>query len=253
MNVFSLSVFIDCKGLVFFLKACIVLNMIKILIISDGHGAVEKLSGLTKIAAQCDAVIFAGDFAAFQKPETGLPFLKELVKLHKHIFAVLGNCDPPEFEAELKKSGISVSASLKKFGELYFAGSGGGSKFTGTTPYERSDEELVSDLAPAAAEAEKAGGVLKNLILVCHNPPHGTKTDKVAPLVHVGSKGITQFIETYQPVLAVSGHIHESFAVDKIGNTVLVNPGALMEGRYAVAEVSCGNGNTEVHIDLKTL
>ena len=188
-----------------------------------------------------------------QNPETGLPFLQELVKLHKNIFAVLGNCDPPEFEAELSKTGISISASLKKFGELYFAGSGGGSKFTGTTPYERSDEELVNDLAPAAAEAEKAGGIFKNLILVCHNPPHGTKTDKAASLVHVGSKGITRFIGTYQPILVVSGHIHESFAVDKIGNTVLVNPGALMENRYALAEIACNNGNAEIRVVLKTL
>lgn len=225
----------------------------KILIISDGHGAVEKLCGLKETAAKCDAVIFAGDFAAFQKPETGLPFLQELVKLHSNIFAVLGNCDPPEFEAELKKNGISVSAALKQFGELYFAGSGGGSKFTGTTPYERTDKELASDLAPAAVEADKTGGILKNLILVCHNPPHGTKTDKVAPLVHVGSTGIRHFIETYQPILAVSGHIHESFAVDKIGNTVLVNPGALLENRYAVAEIHCDNGHTEVSVALKVL
>ncbi len=213
--------------------------MTKFLIISDGHGDVEKLRAVKKAAEASDAVIFAGDFAAFQKPETGMPFLTELLKLHTHIFAVLGNCDPQEFEAELKKAEISITNSLKKFNGFHFIGSGGGSKFTGTTPYERTDEELVSDLADVQQKAKnEKDGKIKNLILVCHNPPHGVKTDKVAPLVHVGSKGIRQFIERYRPILTVSGHIHEAFAIDKIGETVLINPGALMDGRYATAEIS---------------
>lgn len=223
----------------------------KLLIISDGHGDLEKLKRIKPVADGVDAIIFGGDFAAFKKIETGAPFLNELLKIHKNIFAVLGNCDAPEFEKKLKDAGVSITGEVKNFEGLIFAGSGGGSKFTGTTPYERTDEELVKDLTDAFEKANitEAG----NLVLVCHNPPHGAKVDKVAPMVHVGSKGITAFIEKHKPLLVVSGHIHESFAVDKIGETVLVNPGALMEGRYALAEITKNEKGFKVSVELKTL
>lgn len=209
----------------------------KLLIISDGHGAVEKLHALKSVAQSVDMVLFGGDFAEFNRLETGRPFLQELLKLHDTVFAVIGNCDPPDFRTEIEESGISIESSLSHFDGFLLAGSGGGSKFTGATPNERSDEDLVSDLHAAEALSEKAD-IINNLIIVTHNPPHKTALDKVAPLVHVGSPLIRAFIERYQPLLAVSGHIHESFAIDTIGKTLLVNPGSLAEGRYALAEIT---------------
>lgn len=227
----------------------------RILIISDGHGNVENLELLKKMESSADCVIYAGDFAAFQKPETGEPFLKALLGLNKNIFAVLGNCDEPKFESLLKQKNISVTGQVREFNGYHFLGSGGGSKFTGTTPYERTDEELVSDLTiiDELIDVNVLKNIVGNLILICHNPPYGKKVDKVAPLVHVGSKGITQFIEKYKPILVVSGHIHEAFGIDKIDNTVLVNPGALLEGRYAVAEINNFNDSVDINIELKTL
>ncbi|EFW37616.1 metallophosphoesterase [Treponema phagedenis] len=226
----------------------------KVLIISDGHGAIDNLRLLKSEAEQCDFVIFGGDFAAFNKPETGLPFLKELVKLHDTVFAVLGNCDEPDFIEHLDAAGISIEKSLSQYEGLMLTGSGGGSKFTGTTPYERTDEELVSDLHLVEENFSEDESPINNLIVVAHNPPHKTKLDKVAPLVHVGSPLIRSFIEKHQPLLVVSGHIHESFATDTLGNSVLVNPGALVEGRYARAEI---NGNKKqgfsVSVELKQL
>ena len=75
----------------------------------------------------------------------------------------------------------------------------------------------------------------------------------VAPLVHVGSKLIRQFIEEMQPILAVSGHIHEAFALDSIGQTVVLNPGALCDGRFAIAEIIKENGKYKVNASLKTI
>jgi Icc-related predicted phosphoesterase len=71
----------------------------------------------------------------------------------------------------------------------------------------------------------------------------------------VGSPLIRSFIEARQPLLVVSGHIHESFAIDTIGSSTLVNPGSLAEGRYAVAEITGGNGKpfAIASIELKTL
>ena len=43
---------------------------------------------------------------------------------------------------------------------------------------------------------------------------------------HVGSKAVREVIEEYQPMIGLHGHIHESYAKDKIGNTPVVNPGS---------------------------
>jgi Icc-related predicted phosphoesterase len=45
-------------------------------------------------------------------------------------------------------------------------------------------------------------------------------------LIHVGSTAIRKLIEKYQPLLGMHGHIHESYAEDKIGSTVVLNPGS---------------------------
>ena len=219
-------------------------NSVNLLIISDGHGDTERLERLKPVAAKADAVLYAGDFAAFGKPETGAPFLERLARLHDNVFAVLGNCDEPGFIEELERRDVCAQGQLSFFDGLAIAGSGGGSKFTGTTPFERVDEELVSDLAIVRQGA--GSDSLKSLVLIAHNPPHGTALDKVESGAHVGSVGIRQFIEDFQPVLAVCGHIHESRAIDQMGETTLVNPGALAEGFYAIAEIAQGSGGKKV-------
>jgi Icc-related predicted phosphoesterase len=44
--------------------------------------------------------------------------------------------------------------------------------------------------------------------------------------VHVGSKAVSKAIEDYQPMIGLHGHIHESSGDDRIGRTVVVNPGS---------------------------
>ena len=220
----------------------------KLLVISDGHGAVDNLSALSKFVQDVDLVLFAGDFAAFNQLETGLPFLKKLRSLHRNVYSVLGNCDPPSFIEELKAFDVNMQATTTHFEDFVLLGSGGASKFTGTTPNERTDEELVSDINLYYEEKED-----DNIILVTHNPPHGVRTDKVAPLVHVGSKLIREFIEEKKPILAISGHIHEAFGIDSIGQTLLLNPGALCDGRFAIVEIIKENGKYKATAVLKSI
>jgi len=238
----------------------------RILIISDGHGAVDQLDRLEPIMKDADAVLFGGDFAQYGKPETGQPFLERLAHAHDRIFAVTGNCDEPFFKDSLDEYDISIEGSLSYYCGLVLSGSGGGSKFDGTTPNERTDEELVSDLHLVAecAGEENPGDesqtdklpvsdeLWNNLILVIHNPPKDTKLDVITNGAHVGSPLIRDFIEKYKPLLVVSGHIHESAAIDKIGGTTLINPGALLQGKYAIAEIS-GGGKKPFTIDSITL
>ena len=72
-------------------------------------------------------------------------------------------------------------------------------------------------------------------------PPHDSGLD-TAPLLDanlrptvsagnvlrgpVGSIAVRKLIETYQPLLAIHGHIHESGGERKIGTTLCINPGS---------------------------
>ncbi|MBR7063648.1 MAG: metallophosphoesterase family protein [Treponema sp.] len=226
----------------------------KFLVLSDLHGNGNVLEKLDEHFKEADAVLFAGDFAQFGKTETSLPMLELLCKKHDTIFAVLGNCDEPSFAKELDRLGVNVERSLVFFEGLYIAGSGGGSKFTGTTPNEKSEEELMSDFALVqnTSEGADSNGKWRNLILISHNPPKDTNCDAVNATLHAGSVLFRGFIEKISPLVVVTGHIHEGCAIDKIGDTVVINPGALLDGKYATLELEKLDGtwnvkNAELH------
>lgn len=211
----------------------------KFLVISDLHGNLEMLDRLGSQFREADGVIFAGDFAQFQHEETGLPALEKLCSKHDVIFSVIGNCDNPSFTAETEKRDISVERQLVFHEDLAFAGSGGGSKFTGTTPNERTEEELFSDLQIITGQEQQEWN---NLIVITHNPPKDTCCDKISSGIHVGSSLMRSFIEQYKPLAVVTGHIHESAGICTEGNTTVINPGALLEGKYAWLELEQSGG-----------
>lgn len=231
----------------------------KVLIISDGHGDLARLEQIEPVAAYADLVLYGGDFAAFGKIETGKPYLERLAHLHDRVFAVTGNCDEPEFRETLEEFDISIEGSLSYFNGLMFSGSGGALQFTGDTPNERSDEDLASDLHLVTESVPEGFSDTdeswSNLVVIAHHPPKDTLLDTVSSGIHVGSPLIRKFIETWKPLLVVSGHIHESAAVDKIGPTHLVNPGSLAAGQYAMAEITGGKKIpfTVSSLELKTL
>ena len=215
----------------------------KFLVLSDMHGDFEKLDRLDEKFKAADAVIFGGDFSKFKSPETGLPAMEALCKKHDVIFSVIGNCDELNLLVESEARDINVEGSLVNHEGLFLAGSGGGTKFSGEAPFERTEEDLLSDLKIISNGED---GDWNNLILVIHNPPKDTGCDKIKSGIHVGSQELRNFIEKYKPLAVVTGHIHESAAVDKIGDSVIINPGALFEGRYGWLELEATNGKWEV-------
>jgi Icc-related predicted phosphoesterase len=76
---------------------------------------------------------------------------------------------------------------------------------------------------------------------MAHNPPFDTQTDCVGFGRSVGSKAVRRFIEKYQPDVCVTGHIHESRAVDRVGKTQIINPGLFGSGGYVVIRLA-GSG-----------
>lgn len=211
----------------------------KFLVLSDIHGDLSNLDKLDSRFEQADAVLFGGDFAKFEHEETGRPVLEKLLSKHDDIFAVIGNCDNPDFLSEIEKTDISVEGTLAFHDGIAICGSGGGTKFTGTTPFERDEEEILSDynvVENSTAECGDVEGRWSNLVLIMHNPPKDTACDALPNGIHVGSEKLRAYIEKRRPFLVVTGHIHESAGIEKLEGTTVINPGSLAEGKYAWVE-----------------
>lgn len=222
----------------------------KFLILSDIHGNPENLEKLDAQIKESDGIIFAGDFTRIGEPETGIQALEALCKKSETIFSVTGNCDAPDFIEEIEKRDISVQKTLVNYEGLMFTGCGGGTPFDGSTPNEREEDEILTDLNIILQDESE----WDNLVTVMHNPPFETKCDTITSGIHVGSKKLREYIETVKPLMVVTGHIHESKGIDTIGETTIINPGALFEGNYAVAEISKVQGKWKVvKAELKSI
>ena len=212
----------------------------KILILSDLHAHNDVLDKMDDVFAKSDAVLFAGDFAACFKPETGKEALLQLCKKHDTIFAVLGNCDNEDFLEDLEEQDVCVEKTLVYHEGLAIAGAGGGTYFTGKTEFEREEQDIIADFNIVKNCVEEIGdkSLWKNLILICHNPPKGKTVDAVNENLHAGSELFARYIEENQPLAVVCGHIHEGVGMEKIGETLVINPGSLGEaGSYAQMEI----------------
>ena len=230
----------------------------KFLILSDIHGNLENIEKLDGEFKAADVVLFGGDFAKFKAEETGKPVLDALLKKHDCIFSVIGNCDSPDFLEEIENADISVEGNLTFHGVIAICGAGGGTKFSGDTPNERDEDDILSDFNVVESSSEQCAdenGHWQNLVLIMHNPPKDTKCDMIPNGVHVGSQLLREYIEKRAPFLVVTGHIHESAGIDTVGNSTVINPGSLLEGKYAWAESEKdSDGNWKVtKAELRTL
>ncbi len=202
----------------------------------------------------------------FKKGET---VLKKLNSLELPVFTVLGNHDyPPDdlrdfskkekgwewkwenqlsfFPKAIKKyrNIQRVDYSYGRFGEYIIIGARGHSApgRVKSRAYRRYKRKL-DNLFKRFKEENKD----KKVIFLTHNVPYKTKLDllgkKTHELVrgrHAGSKMFRRIIEKYQPILHVGGHIGERMGKDKIGKTILINPGEAHHGKAVIIEIDGG-------------
>ncbi|MFA5174111.1 MAG: metallophosphoesterase [Candidatus Pacearchaeota archaeon] len=84
----------------------------------------------------------------------------------------------------------------------------------------------------------------KKIIFVSHVVPNNTKLDKIrdkkahkwARGKHFGSKLMRRIVDKWHPILNLSGHFHENIGEDRLGKTLIVNPGAAVEGKAAIID-----------------
>lgn len=186
----------------------------RILAFTDSHGNKKILRELSKKVKKenPDIIICAGDFTNFERKMEETLF--DINMLGKPVFLVHGNHEDPENIQNAVDLFDHIKFIHKKrfrIGKYEIMGFGGGGFSQTDKEFERYSKHIKTK---------------KRLILVTHAPPYGTKLDFLHN-AHRGNRSFSNFIRKSQPLLSISGHLHETFGEqDKIGKTVLINPGA---------------------------
>lgn len=194
----------------------------KILAFSDLHRDLEQAARLVEMSKQADVVIGAGDFASVHD---GLEeMIGALSEIEAPAVLVAGNnetLDALKNAASGWSSATVLHGDSVEIGGKTFFGLGGGIP---VTPWDWS-----FDVEEEAARAE-LGGLPESAVLVVHSPPKG-HCDESGDGTHLGSEAILEAIEERQPLIAVCGHIHESWGrTSKVGVTEITNLGP--NGRF---------------------
>ena len=213
--------------------------------VADFHGIPGGENNLLKFLKRgYDCLALIGDITNFGPANLAESLLKRVKATGVPTFAVPGNCDPKQILQVLEKYGVNLHGKRERLGDATFVGLGGSNLTPFNTPFELTEAEIQEELAALTCTTDA------NWVLITHAPPHGTKLDQIAEGTHVGSKSIRKFIEQKQPLVALCGHVHEARNTDKLGRTLMVNPGQISKG-YA-AEVTI-NSSSEIHAKLLEL
>lgn len=240
----------------------------RILALSDIHGRVERLRRVREALPEVpDAIVCTGDIVKgaargdewlAAKVEGREPDReKETIKLEAQqdrsfyrgffdfvrqwgvpTFLVPGNMDAPRrryFETVLQKAPDSgkihcVHGLPALWGDFLVLGVGGEIAEEG-----REDFFVLQVPGWEAAYLMSCSPEFANRkIFLFHTPPIGTlDLDKGQ---HKGNRVVNELIEKHNPWLAFCGHAHNSPGKEPIGRSVVINPGALKVGYFAVVD-----------------
>jgi Icc-related predicted phosphoesterase len=196
--------------------------------VGDLHGQADQIGRIPDIST-AQGVLVSGDITNRGSRATAAKILDEIARFNERIYAQIGNMDTREVADLLDEREINVHGRLADLGSgVRLLGMGYSTPTPFGTPSEVSDEQLRIWLEDILGEDTDR----KQLIFMPHNPPFGTLVDRVQSGQSVGSRSVRGFIETYQPAVCITGHIHESRAVDDLGATQIINPGCFRFGGY---------------------
>lgn len=201
--------------------------------LADIHGSQAAIHRLSDELESADVVVLSGDVTNFGHKREATRVIQEITRHARRLLAVPGNCDYPDVSAYLDDLGINLHGRHQVVDGIGFLGVGGSLPAPGSTPFEFSDDELGEFLAAAAKD-------LPNdlpTIMVAHQPPLDTPSDQIYSGEHVGSSAVRAFIEARQPMLCLTGHIHEAGGIASLNRTTIVNPGPFNRGGYVYAVV----------------
>ncbi|MFB6076753.1 MAG: metallophosphoesterase [Candidatus Nanohaloarchaea archaeon] len=215
----------------------------QVLLLSDIHGDTDTLQRVLDRTHGNDLVLVLGDLTDMSVDDP-VGRAREVVELLDEqgtfVKAVPGNMDGEDVLELLVGRRVNLHKDLFTLEDTDFVGFGGG-RSPADTPFEPDDAER--------------GKVLRQLLertradrraVVSHEPPRGTTADRLPSGEHVGSPALRELVEDVDVDMVLSGHVHEGHGTDRIGDTLVVNPGAVQDGRYAIMTVE-GDIDVELH------
>jgi len=206
----------------------------KILVISDLHKNKSAAEQCSSIATNenTDLIVVVGDISHNDFDEA-ISLLK-LIAQNKEVFFVPGNMDSRKLLNWTEDKIRNIHCKVMRIDDnLSFLGIGGSTRTPFNTSLEFDEEEVMSMLTETSKMLD-----VKRFILVSHCPPKNSIVDEINHGIHGGSVSIRKFVEKNSPLVNICGHIHEAKGIDKIGDTLIVNPGAVKDGHYAIIELN---------------
>ncbi len=180
-----------------------------ILHVSDPHCATGALRRILE-EARYDLVAATGDYECLDTVEA-------LIGAYSRVVAVTGNMDTPAIRRRLNEAGVLVEGRVASLSGIRVAGVGG--------------------LDPAGTMARLGGGAE---VLLSHHPPRGV-LDLTLLGVHAGLEELVEVASRLGARLHLFGHIHESPGFRVEWGRLHVNPGPVLEGRYALIDYPRGD------------
>ncbi|KPJ74129.1 hypothetical protein AMJ52_01840 [candidate division TA06 bacterium DG_78] len=200
----------------------------KIFAITDMHGRQHFNETIAQEMLHVDIIVIAGDITHFGGEKEANAVIQSIKNVNNSIVAVSGNCDHDGVNVALNSHGVNIHGTCKIINKIMFCGLNGSNKTPLYTPQEYTEREIERLLGKYKKKPEAHLHVL-----ISHTPPIKTEVDKIFLGLHVGSKALRTYIEKSQPNLVICGHIHEARGVDKIGSTLIINPGPFPK-HYAI-------------------
>jgi len=219
-----------------------------ILAVTDIHSRIGYARKLARKIKNIDVAVIAGDITDFGDINLALYIISLFQKACRNVVFVPGNCDDPKLiKVKDVRNTINLHGNYFITGDVAFLGVGGSNITPFHTPIEYTENELWDILLKLFNMLKSEREYLK--ILVSHTPPYNTKVDVTFFGVHAGSVSVRKAIETFKPKLCICGHIHEARGVDRIGETLIVNPGPLMRKHYTLININ----ENSVEVVFKTV
>lgn len=215
----------------------------KIVSFGDVHMATRNLERMGEVLRDTDLIIISGDLTNFggsddaakviadaRRALAPVPATAKATDIANRVLALSGNLDQREVIPFLEREGVALHGRGMVIDGLAIFGCGGSNITPFNTPTEFTEEELTGALERGYRQVEGR----RPLLMVCHTPPYDTKCDRIVGGRPVCSPAVRRFIEEVKPEVCITGHIHESAGVDRIGPTVVLNAGPFKGGGYIV-------------------
>jgi Icc-related predicted phosphoesterase len=206
----------------------------KIVSFGDVHMATRNLERMGEVLRDTDLVIVSGDLTNFGGPDDARIVIGDVRRACPRVLALSGNLDLPEVISWLEDEGVALHGRGLTIDDVAIFGCGGSNRTPFSTPTEFSEDEIYEILTRGYEQVRDQ----RPLLMICHTPPFETKCDRIVGGRAVGSTAARRFIEEIKPDVCISGHIHESAAVDHIGPTTILNAGPFKGGGYIVVQTN---------------